>query len=56
MTNNGDGLVVLPTGSKQGTVSLETSLADLYLRGFLVHKAVFSKAPHLIGERQPRRK
>ena len=49
------------TGSKYGMVSLETSLVDLYLRGFISHDQVTSKAQdpqaalQLIGERQPAR-
>ena len=50
------------TGSKYGMVSLETSLTDLYLRGFISLEQVMSKAQdpqaaqQLIGDRQPRRK
>ncbi len=50
------------TGSKYGMISLETSLVDLYLRGFISHDQVLSKAQdpqaalQLIGERQPRKR
>ena len=50
------------TGSKYGMVSLETSLADLYLRGFISLDQVTSKAQdpsaalQIIGDRQPRKK
>ncbi len=47
------------TGSKFGMVSLEASLVDLYLRGFITQEQVISKAQdpqsalQLIGERSP---
>ena len=50
------------TGSKYGMVSLETSLTDLYLRGFISLEQVMSKAQdpqaaqQLIGDRQPRKR
>ena len=50
------------TGSKYGMVSLETSLADLYLRGLISLDQVTSKAQdpqaalQIIGDRQPRKK
>jgi len=50
------------TGSKYGMVSLEASLAELYLRGDIAYEHVLSKAQdpqaalQLIGGQQPRRR
>ena len=49
------------TGSKYGMVSLETSLAELYLRGLISHETVLAKAQdvsaalQIIGDQKPRR-
>jgi twitching motility protein PilT len=50
------------TGSKYGMVSLETSLVDLYMKGFITREDVLAKAQdqqaaiQIMGEREPKRR